>query len=134
MQEKKEVSLLSIRILRILLSGIFIAAGINHIKAPESIAERTAITPLGAYLEPIGLEFLVIASGVLMLLAGIAFLIGFYTRYAACILCILLIPITIIIQTNGGLMHGPFWKNIAILGGLLFFMLNPPLDNNKINL
>ena len=69
-------------------------------------------------------ELLVILSGITMLVAGSAFLIGFKTRWAAVILLAVLIPITITIQVGQANTLGPLFKNVAIMGGLLFFILN----------
>lgn len=34
---------------------------------------------------------------------------------------------------GNGLMHGPLWKNIALFGGLLFFILNNPKSFSLYN-
>ncbi len=69
-------------------------------------------------------ELLVILSGIAMLVAGLAFLVGFQTRWAAVILLAVLIPITLTIQVGQANTMGPLFKNLAIIGGLLFFILN----------
>lgn len=55
-----------------------------------------------------------------MLIAGLAFILGFYTRYAAIILALVLLPITLSVQVGQIETLGPLFKNIAIMGGLLF--------------
>ncbi|HSP40959.1 MAG TPA: DoxX family protein, partial [Gillisia sp.] len=70
-----------------------------------------------------------ILSGIVMLIAGISLLIGFKTRYAAAVLALVLIPITITVQVGQMSSLGPLFKNVAIMGALLFFILN---DFNKL--
>lgn len=36
------------------------------------------------------------------------------------------IPITITVQMGNGEFHGLLWKNVALFGGLLFFIINNP--------
>ena len=69
-------------------------------------------------------EYLIIISGIVMLVAGIGLFTGFKTQWVALILAMVLIPITITVQIGQLNSLGPLFKNIAILGGLLFFILN----------
>ncbi len=115
----------SVQLLRILVSGIFLVAGFNHLIHLENTVNRIN----QANFKGIALffgnpELLVIASGIVMLIAGISLLIGFKTRYAAIILALVLLPITLTIQVGQINTLGPLFKNIAIMGGLLFFILN----------
>lgn len=122
------VSSTSILVLRIAVSGIFIAAGINHLQKPQGVAKRILEAPSGEFLSSIvDPHFLALSSGVLLLLFGITFLLGIYTRISAIALVLLLIPITLTIQINGGILFEPLWKNIAIFGGLSFFIINKNL-------
>jgi len=73
----------------------------------------------------------VILSGVVMLIAGIALLIGFKTRIAAIVLIAILIPITLTVQVGQVETLGPLFKNVALLGGLLFFSINSNLNFKK---
>ncbi|QED36611.1 DoxX family protein [Antarcticibacterium arcticum] len=115
----------SIRILRIMLSGIFLVAGSNHLLNVEGTVNKMDKASLKGMAYAVGNpEYLVILSGIVMLLAGISLLIGFRTRYAAAILGLVLIPITITVQVGQINSLGPLFKNIAIMGGLLFFILN----------
>ena len=66
-----------------------------------------------------------------MLIAGVALLIGFKTRVSAIILIAVLIPITLTIQVGQVATLGPLFKNVAILGGLIFFSINSNLKINK---
>ncbi|TYB74293.1 DoxX family protein [Bizionia myxarmorum] len=115
----------SIQILRILVSGIFLVAGLNHLLNVEKTAQRIEQANFKgiAYFfgEP---QWLIILSGIVMLSAGFLFLIGYKTKWAAIILMAVLIPITLTVQVGQITSLGPLFKNIAILGGLLFFILN----------
>ncbi|UCS91696.1 DoxX family membrane protein [Echinicola marina] len=122
----------SVLVLRILLSGIFLVASTNHLMEVEAIKKRigTAAFKDFAYLfgEP---ETLIILSGVIMLLAGILLLLGINTRWSSLVLLLVLLPITITIQIGQISTLGPLFKNIAIMGGLLFFIINPNFKKEK---
>lgn len=123
------VSRRSIQILRIMLSGIFLLASSNHLMNVEQTANRIHSASFKGFAYLFGdPQLLVILSGIAMLVAGLAFLIGFQTRWAAVILLLVLIPITLTVQVGQINTLGPLFKNIAIIGGLLFFILN---DFNK---
>lgn len=127
MKEKEGVSPLSILILRIAVTGIFINAGISHL---VNSSKTVALLQQSPFLELLGklasLESQVLMSGYVMIVFGVTFLLGIYTRWSALILFLILVPITLTIQSGAGLLHGPLWKNVAIGGGLLFFILNNP--------
>ncbi|MDG4951439.1 DoxX family protein [Weeksellaceae bacterium KMM 9724] len=129
-----KVSGLSVLLLRIALSGIFISAGITHLTHPDKIAGRIDNAAYSEFAYFFGDPFILgILTGYVLLIAGIMFLLGILTRWSALILFIVLIPISITIQMGNGLIHGPFWKNIALFGGLLFFILNNPKAYNLYN-
>lgn len=115
----------SVRILRIFISGIFLVAGFNHIINTNKVIahlERANFKGFAYFFgEP---KTLIVLSGILMLSAGLAFLIGIYTRYSAIILALVLLPITLAVQVGQIETLGPLFKNIAIMGGLLFFIIN----------
>ncbi len=119
------VSYASIKILRIFLSGIFLVASFNHLLNTEKTVarlEQASFKGLALFFgKP---ELLVTFSGIVMLIAGAFFLLGFKTRYAAIVLALVLIPITLSVQVGQITTLGPLFKNIAILGGLLFFIIN----------
>lgn len=124
MNKSIEVNGVSVFIFRVLLSGIFISAGLTHLIKPDLITQRIEAT---AFIEIMGDPYLMgILSGIALLVGGFALLLGVYTRKAAFLLFLVLIPITITIQMGNGLMHGPLWKNVALFGGLLFFIINNP--------
>lgn len=119
------VSRRSVQLLRILVSGIFLIAGLNHLLNTEKTVNRIEQASFKgiAYFfgEP---QLLVILSGVVMLSAGLLFLLGFKTKWTALILLVVLIPITLTVQVGQINTLGPLFKNLAILGGLLFFIWN----------
>jgi putative oxidoreductase len=130
MTTKILISRRSIQLLRILVSGIFLVAGFNHLLNIEKTAKRIEQASFKgiAYFfgEP---QWLIIISGIVMLTAGFIFLIGYKTKWAAIVLMAVLIPITLTVQVGQITTLGPLFKNIAILGGLLFFILN---DTNNL--
>ncbi len=125
MKTNISVSYRSVQLFRILLSGIFLVASFNHILNLEKTLIRIDQARFKgiAYLfgNP---EYLVVISGIAMMIAGFCLLIGFKTRWAAIALAAVLIPITLTVQVGQIHTLGPLFKNIAILGGLLLFILN----------
>jgi len=127
MKNKVLVNGISVLILRMSLSGIFIIAGISHLMHPEEVANRINSATFGQIAVSFGDPYILgLITGYLLLLFGVLLLSGIFTRWSALILFMLLIPITITIQLGNGILHGPFWKNIALFGGLLFFIINNP--------
>ncbi|WP_081212195.1 DoxX family protein [Salegentibacter sediminis] len=115
----------SVQIFRVLLSGIFLVASFNHLLNVEKTVNRIDQANFKGIAYFFGNpELLVILSGVVMLLAGFALLIGFKTRYSAIILALVLLPITLTVQVGQINTLGPLFKNIAIMGGLIFFIFN----------
>lgn len=118
---------LSVLIFRICLSGVFIVAGISHLLHPEMVEARIDSAAFNNFATFFGnLYWLGILSGIALLTGGIALLFGIYTRWAAIGLFLVLVPITITIQLGNGIFHGPLWKNVALFGGLVFFIINNP--------
>ncbi|PJX25222.1 hypothetical protein CAP47_02320 [Psychroflexus sp. S27] len=108
-----------------MLSLIFIVASISHLLQLEKTVGRIESAKFGMIGNLMGPpEVAVITSGIIMLIAGLALLIGFKTKLAAIALIIVLIPITLTIQIGQVSSLGPLFKNVAILGGLLIFALN----------
>jgi len=133
LQDKRvEVSYNAVVILRILLSLIFIVASISHFFNLEKTVNRIEQARFGAIGSLLGSpETAVILSGIVMLVAGISLLVGYKTKMAAIILMLVLIPITVTIQVGQMSTIGPLFKNIAILGGLIFFSMNANFKNQK---
>lgn len=119
------VSYRSVQLFRILLSGIFLVASFNHILNLEKTLHRIDQARFKGIAYFFGNpEYLVIISGIVMMIAGFCLLTGYKTRWAAIVLAAVIIPITLTVQVGQIHTLGPLFKNIAILGGLLFFILN----------
>lgn len=134
MDKQIQINGISVLLLRITLSGIFIVAGVSHLLNPEGVTQRIQNAPYSSFASMFGdPHVLGIISGYVLLIFGITFLLGVFTRWSAVILFLTLIPITITIQMGNGILHGPLWKNIALFGGLLFFILNNPKPYSLYN-
>lgn len=110
-------------VFRVMLSGIFLVAGIRHLMRPEAVVQRLLKAPLAwlaTWMAPP--EFLVIAAGIGLFLGGVALMLGFKTRWAALWLVVLIIPITLTVQVGRIATIGPLFKNIGLTGGLLYFL------------
>ncbi len=115
----------SVNVLRIMLSGIFLISGINHVMFPEHVAKHLMESNVyDQFLYFINAEILVFATGFGLFTGGLLLLLNFFTRKVSIILMVLLVPITISVQLQGWQTAGPLFKNIAIAGGLLFFIIN----------
>lgn len=134
MDKQIQINGLSVLLLRITMSGIFIVAGVSHLLNPEGVTQRIQNAPYSSFASMFGDPYVLgIISGYVLLIFGITFLLGVFTRWSAVILFLTLIPITITIQMGNGILHGPLWKNIALFGGLLFFILNNPKPYSLYN-
>lgn len=133
MNKNIAVNRYSIHVLRVMLSGIFLVAGTSHIiKLNQTLhrIEQARFKGIAYFFgEP---KLLVIASGIAMALGGLSLMAGFKTRWTAGVLAMILIPITLTIQVGQITTLGPLFKNIAILGGLLFFILNDFKNTQKL--
>ncbi|MDR6300894.1 DoxX family protein [Mesonia maritima] len=132
MKNQVLVSARSIQLLRVMLSGIFLVASFNHLSNSEKTVQRIESANFKGIAYFFGdPKLLVILSGIVMFIAGFALLIGFKTRISASILALVLLPITLTIQVGQITTLGPLFKNIAIIGGLLYFIINNIKINNK---
>lgn len=98
-----QVSRKSVRILRIMLSGIFLIAGANHLFFPNQVAIR--LMESGVYKHVLffaDARLLVMATGIGLLAGGVLMILNRYTRYAAMLLLGLLIPITLVYSYKAG--------------------------------
>lgn len=134
MEHGTKLNGVSILLFRIMLSGIFLIAGISHLINPDGVTERINSARYAEFAHLFGdPHTLGVWSGYALILFGTTFVLGIFTRWSALGLFLLLIPITITIQVGNGWMHGPLWKNIAIFGGLLFFIVNNPRSYTLYN-
>ncbi len=107
---------------RAMLSTIFISAGLNHLLRPDFIAERLVHAPMGHIATTVAdPKLLTITAGVGLLTGGLALLFGFRTHLSSLLLLALLIPITLTVQVGGLSTMGPFFKNLGLAGGLIYF-------------
>lgn len=115
---------LSDPVFRISLSLIFIIGGLGHFVEHRQMLQRMAESPWASVIEAIGNPSVLLwLSGIVFVAAGLALAVGFVTRLSALALFVTLVPITITMHIAPG--HaGPLFKNIAILGALIHFVVN----------
>ncbi len=115
---------------RVLISAVFIVFGVLQFTnigvyiAHPAVVKVAALT--GGILTPTVIAYLVAAID---LFGGILILVGYQTRWTAIIL-IAFVVLTILFVHNFWTMEGParaanqahFYKNLAIIGGLLFLI------------
>lgn len=108
-------------VFRVLFSVVFFAAGLKHLVDGPSVAQRLEAAPLAFLATALApAPLLVLLVGVALLAGGAALAVGYQTRFAAILLIVVLIPITLTVQVGNGDL-GPLMKNIALLGGLIHF-------------
>lgn len=107
---------------RVLFSMIFVMAGFKHIFAIEAVTHRLSQTSTASFLNQVmPLEIHVFLAGIVLFVFGLGLLLGSWTQFSAFVLIGVLIPITISVQMEGKETLGPLFKNIALLGGLIYF-------------
>lgn len=112
-------------VFRALLSLIFVVAGSNHLFATSAVKERLLNTDLGNWLTTyLPAELLIILAGIGLCVGGLALLMGFKTEWAALGLLLIILPITLVVQTQGLHTLGPLFKNVGLTGGLIYFWAN----------
>lgn len=111
---------------RALFSLIFIVAGLGHFGQHDVMLASMQGSPWFGLVSALGSPSLMLyASGVSLVVGGIALLVGYQTHWAALLLFFTLIPITITVHIAPG--HtGPLLKNVALLGGLIHFAVRGP--------
>ena len=100
---------------RILIALIFLLSGIDKI---------VHFAPTLGYMQKAGLPFpqaLLIASAIIEIVAALAIMAGWNTRWAAAALVLWMIPVTLVFHNPaaGQEAMAHFMKNVAIMGGLL---------------
>lgn len=121
-------------VLRTTTSLIFIIGGLGHFGQSDEMLARMEESPwrdvINAIADPLLLLHL---SGAVFVSAGVALVLGWMTRLSCLALFLTLIPITVTIHFAPGHV-GPLFKNVAILGALLFIMVRGPgayaMDNS----
>ncbi len=110
-------------VLRVFTSLIFIYASTNHFFQSEKIFNKLSTTAVYGFLQNENLfKASILLSGILMLIGGVALLLGYKNKVAAIILLVMLVPITLSVQLDKPGDLGPFFKNVAIAGSLLFII------------
>ena len=123
--ENTPLQKISFLVMRGMASLIFVTAGLNHLFNTAGVTARLQKVPFAHMASRIAPpETLIILSGIGLLLGGFMLLAGFRTRVAAAVLLAILIPITLTVQVANLTGAGPLFKNIALMGVLLFFMAN----------
>ena len=113
-------------IFRVTTSLIFIVGGIGHFGAHSYMLERMRESPWNDVVNMIGNpSWMLWMSGAVFVVFGFSLALGFLTRISALLILITLIPVTITQHVAPGHM-GPLFKNIAIMGALLYFYANGP--------
>ena len=112
-------------VFRVMLSGIFLVAGTNHLLKPDHITGRLENAPLSWLATWMASpKALVVMAGVALLAGGVGLLVGFKTRFAAAGLLLVVLPITLTVQVGRLSTLGPLFKNIGLMGGLLYFAVH----------
>lgn len=113
---------------RVLTSLIFIVGGLGHFRQHQVMLDRMEESPWQPVVRMIGEPSMLLwLSGIAFVVAGIALAMGWMTRASALVLFVTLVPVTIAIHVVPDPSHvGPLFKNIAILGALLFFWARGP--------
>lgn len=115
-------------VFRVLTSLIFIIGGLGHFGQHDMMLDRMVESPWAPLVNRIGDPSLLLRlSGGVFVVAGITLALGWMTRASAIVLSATLVPVTIAIHVVPDTSHvGPLFKNIAILGALLFFWARGP--------
>ena len=110
-------------ILRLLTSFIFIYAGTKHLLNTDAIYKRVSAGTMYQMAGNEGLfKLLILSSGIIMIVGAIMLILGYQQKWAAGILLVMLTGITLAVQLENLNDLGPFFKNVAIAGSLLFIL------------
>ena len=113
-------------VFRVSFSLIFIVGGIGHFVKHDWMLQRLQGSPWLEWVLVIGSPSLLLQiSGVVMAVAGVGLLLGFYTRLCSLASFLTLVPITFVVHIAPNHV-GPLLKNVAILGGLAHFIVRGP--------
>lgn len=113
---------------RVLTSLIFIIGGLGHFGQHKVMLDRMEESPWQPVVKMIGdPSMLLWMSGIAFVIAGVTLALGWMTRASALVLFVTLVPVTIAVHVVPDTSHvGPLFKNIAIMGALLFFWARGP--------
>jgi putative oxidoreductase len=115
---------MSIVVARILLSGIFLKAGINHVLDFTGMKQAILAKGMPAFLSP----GIALGGIILLLVGGLSILLGYQTRVGAGLLILFLIPATLLFHLNlaDQMQQIQFFKNLGLMGGLLLLIQTGP--------
>ena len=106
---------------RLLISTIFIFSGLNKLGAHAAMAGFAASKGLPAA------DLAIWLAAAVEILAGLSILLGFHARIGAWLLFFFLIPTSLVFHNFWAMQgmekmdnQGHFFKNVAIMGGLIF--------------
>lgn len=117
------------RLLRVFSSLIFLYAGVKHVLHPDKILGRISKATIFEILPSTELfTITVVITGIIMIVAAVFLLSGKFQSKAALVLLLVLIPITLSVQLENLNDLGPFFKNVAIAGSLIFIIKTPSND------
>lgn len=111
---------ISLAVARVLLSGIFLKAGINHVLDFTGMKQAIIAKGIPAFLAT-GMAL----GGIILLLAGgLSVLLGYQIRVGAKLLILFLIPATLLFHLNlaDQMQQIQFLKNLGLMGGLLLLI------------
>jgi putative oxidoreductase len=111
---------ISLAVGRILLSGIFLRAGIGHVLDFAGMQQAIIAKGIPGFLS-VGAAF----GGIILLLSGgLSILLGYQTRVGAKLLIVFLIPATLLFHLNFAdpMQQIQFFKNLGLIGGLLLLI------------
>ncbi len=108
---------------RAFTSLIFVYAGLNHFLQSGKIFNRLSKSDIYEIIPNENLfKVAIMISGFIMVTGGIFLMMGFLQRKVAIALLFMLIPITLSVQLDNLNDLGPFFKNVAIAGSLIFII------------
>lgn len=117
---------------RVFTSLLFLYAGVGHLVNEGKILSKLSSTQFFTLMHDKSIIIaLIYLSGIVMVAAGVMLAAGLKEKLAASALLLVLIPITISVQMENLKDLGPFFKNIAIAGSLLFIIYNKKQHENK---
>ncbi len=113
-------------VFRVLFSFIFIVGGLGHFFRTAEMLARIDESPWVDVVRRIGDPTILLwLSGIVFVFGGACLALGIMTRLSSMLLFVTLIPITFSIHVAPDHV-GPLLKNVAILGGLIHFLVRGP--------
>lgn len=119
-------------LLRAMTSFIFLYAGTKHLLHADKILGRLQKASFYQWWpQSEFFQYSIIASGIVMIAAALLLFLGKLQKPSAIVLLLVLVCITLTIQLEDLNDLGPFFKNVAIAGSLLFIIQNTQYETQK---